>query len=119
MRRLPDLATARAMWWAGRSLVRVRRSLRAAALPDVRVGRPPALPPEAERGMRFVLGNRPSTCLQRALVQQAWHAAQGRPREVVVGVTGSSNGFSAHAWLDGTPGEPAPEFRELLRLPAP
>ena len=106
------------MWWAGRSLQRVRRSLRTTALPDVTVGPPPPLPPEAERGVRFVLGNRPGTCLQRALVHQAWHSAHGRAREIVVGVSGSSRAFSAHAWLDGTPGEPGPEFQELLRLPA-
>jgi Transglutaminase-like superfamily len=118
MRRAPDLATLRALVWAGRSLVHVRRSLRHTALPDVTVAPPPSLPPDAVRGVRFVLGRRPNTCLQRALVLQAWHAAQGSPREVVIGVTSSRNTFSAHAWLDGALGEPGPDFEELLRLPA-
>jgi hypothetical protein len=47
-------------------------------------------------------------------VLQAWHAAQGRPRDLVIGVTAPSAGFQAHAWLDGeNPGA----FEELLRRP--
>ena len=106
------------MWWAGRSLIEVRRSLRRSALHEVAVSPPPPLPPRAVRGVRFVLAGRAGTCLQRALVLQAWHAAQGNPREVVIGVTGSSDTFSAHAWLDGAPGDPGRGFDELLRLPA-
>jgi hypothetical protein len=106
------------MLWAGRSLIDVRRSLRRTALPDVTVSPPPRLPPTAVRGVRFVLRRRESTCLQRALVLQAWHAAQGSPREVVIGVTDSKGPFSAHAWLDGDPGDPGRGYDELLRLPA-
>ena len=106
------------MWWAGRSLIDVRRNLGRSALPDVDVSPPPRLPAHAVRGVRFVLGGRESTCLQRALVLQAWHTAQGNPREVVIGVAGSSGDFSAHAWLDGDPGEADQGFQELLRLPA-
>ena len=106
------------MWWAGRALIHVRRSLRRSALVDVRVSAPPPLPPRAARGVRYVLRTRPATCLQRALVLQAWHAAQGSPREVVIGVSGSRDTFSAHAWLDGDPGNPGSSFDELLRLPA-
>lgn len=107
------------MWWAGRSLIGVRRSLRRSALPDVTVSPPPRLPPHAVRGVRFVLGRRESTCLQRALVLQAWHVGQGNPREVVIGVTDSRSAFSAHAWLDGDLGDPGRGFDELFRLPAP
>lgn len=67
------------------------------------------------RGVRYVLRTRPATCLEGALVLQAWFAAQGIRRAVVIGVAGSTSDFSAHAWLEGdTPGE----FEELLRLPA-
>lgn len=106
------------MWWARRSLAGVRRSLRLAPLQDVAVDPPPALPGRAFRGVRFVLRRQPSTCLQRALVLQAWHAAQGSPREVVIGVSGSTGSFAAHAWLDGDPGDPGRGFDELFRLPA-
>ena len=106
------------MWWAGRALIDVRRSLRRSTLPEVTVTPPPPLPAHASRGVRFVLRSRPSTCLQRALVLQTWHAAQGNPRQVVIGVAGSGGGFSAHAWLDGDAGDPGHGFDELLRLPA-
>lgn len=106
------------MWWAGRSLIHVRHSLRRDAFVDVAISPPPPLPPRAVRGVRYVLRTRPGTCLQRALVLQAWHAAQGSPREVVIGVSGSSDTFTAHAWLDGDQGDPGRGFDELLRLPA-
>jgi hypothetical protein len=106
------------MWWAGRSLIDVRRNLRRSALPEVAVDPPPRLPGHAVRGVRFVLGGRESTCLQRALVLQAWHTAQGNPREVVIGVASSDGEFSAHAWLDGDSSGPTHGFQELVRLPA-
>jgi len=59
------------------------------------------------------------TCLEQALVRQAWDAAHGRPRELVIGVTSPSGGFGAHAWLDGDPARTAGDFVELLRHPAP
>jgi Transglutaminase-like superfamily len=40
------------------------------------------------------------TCLVNAIVLQAWEAAHGRRRDLVVGVTGP-DGFRAHAWLQG------------------
>lgn len=106
------------MWWAGRSLAGIRRTLRYSGLPEVAVPSPPALPPEAVRGVRYVLRRRAATCLQRALVLQAWHAAHGAPREIVIGVAGGSEAFAAHAWLEGDPGDPGRGFDELMRLPA-
>jgi len=108
----------RSMWWAAHALAGVRRSLRHSALPEVTVASPPVLPAEALRGVRFVLRRRGATCLQRALVLQAWHAAQGSPREIVIGVAGRSDAFSAHAWLEGDSGEQSRGFDELIRLPA-
>ena len=81
------------------------------------VSPPPRLPAHASRGVRFALRKGAGTCLQRALVLQSWHAAQGNPREVVIGVTGSSDAFSAHAWLEGDSGDPGQSFAEVLRLP--
>ena len=76
---------------------------------------PPSLPPSSARGVRVVLRNRPNSCLERALVLQRWEAAQGYPRDVVIGVTAPDD-FKAHAWLDGDPSESG-EFAELLRAP--
>jgi hypothetical protein len=40
--------------------------------------------------------------LVNAIVLQAWHAAHGRRRDLVIGTTGPE-GFRAHAWLEGGP----------------
>jgi hypothetical protein len=81
---------------------------------------PPVLPPHSERGVRAVLRRRRATCLERSLVLQQWLVARGDPRDLVIGVIGPSDGFKAHAWLDGEddrhPGT-AP-FRELTRIAA-
>jgi len=54
----------------------------------------------------------------RALVLQTWHAAQGQPRDLVIGVTPPGEDFKAHAWLDGDPPCEHEGFIELLRRPA-
>jgi hypothetical protein len=41
-----------------------------------------------------------ASCLERALVEQAWQVAHGCSRDIVIGVTASSH-FRAHAWLEG------------------
>lgn len=52
--------------------------------------------------MRGALRRWRESCLVNAIVLQAWEAAHGRRRDLVVGVTGP-NGFRAHAWLEGDP----------------
>ena len=117
MKRPPDLTSLRALWWAWRSLRRVRDDLAGRPLLEVRVKPPPTLPADAFRGVRYALRRLPGTCLEQALVLQAWHAAQGDPRAVVIGVTASRD-FAAHAWLDGEPAASGQPYDELLRLPA-
>ena len=68
--------------------------------------------------MRGVLRRSPATCLESALVLQAWLAAQGDPRDVVIGVASPASGFAAHAWVDGEPDRVSRGFDELTRLPA-
>ncbi len=116
MRRPPDLPTLRAAWWTLRALREARRGLAEQELALPALSEPPSLPPSSARGVRVVLRNRPNSCLERALVLQRWEAAQGYPRDVVIGVTAPDD-FKAHAWLDGDPSESG-EFAELLRLPA-
>jgi hypothetical protein len=113
-----DLPTLRAALWARRSLRQARRGLRRDGLAGALVSSPPPLPDTARRGVLAVLRRRPSTCLERALVLQRWHAAQGRLQEVVIGVSGTGEQFKAHAWLDGAPDNCDDSFRELVRLPA-
>jgi hypothetical protein len=106
----------RAAWWAHRALRDVRRNL-AAGQVEVRLA-PAALPATAVRGVEAVLRRSGATCLQGALVRQRWLRAQGVTRDVVIGVTAPSDGFTAHAWL-ACPGEssPSPPWHELLRVP--
>ena len=60
------------------------------------------------------------TCLERALVLQAWLAAHGAPRDVIIGIppTGIRSG-PAHAWVDGTDQVSPLGYLELHRLPPP
>ncbi len=58
------------------------------------------------------------TCLERALVLQAWMVAQGSARDVVIGVPqGGMKSGPAHAWVDGTDPLSTTTFLELHRIP--
>jgi hypothetical protein len=58
------------------------------------------------------------TCLVRAAVRQAWEAAHGCPRDLIIGVNSPTDDFQAHAWLEGDLPDGTGEFRELLRRSA-
>jgi Transglutaminase-like superfamily len=107
----------RAAWWAARAIRRARSlpvgSLQADSLPEV-----PPLPPSARRGVEASLRLARATCLVRAIVLQAWWLAHGEARDLVIGVTAPSKGFSAHAWLEGDPPCHTERFYELTRRPA-
>jgi hypothetical protein len=118
VRRRPDVPTLRAALWALLALRRTRRALQRGPVTEIRVGRPPALPPSAGRGARAIIRRTHPTCLERALVLQAWAAAQGQARDVVIGVNGTGDRFPAHAWLDGEEDGVHGPYRELLRVPA-
>lgn len=111
-----DVPSLRGALWAERALRQARRGLRRSDLREVEIGAPPSLPASAERGVLGLLRRRRCTCLERAIVLQRWYAAQGSPREVVIGVRGPTDEFRAHAWLEGDPEGEA--FQELMRLPA-
>lgn len=117
MRRKLDPASLRAALWTLLALRRTRRALRRDRLTDVVVGEPPTLPDRAGRGVRAILRRSDPTCLERALVLQAWNMAHGEARDVVIGVKGKDDQFAAHAWLDGEPDEHGP-YQELMRVPA-
>ena len=69
--------------------------------------------------MNAVLRRRGYTCLVSATVRQAWYAAQGDRRDLIIGITAPSEGFRAHAWLEGdAPNAGQEGFSELLRHPA-
>jgi hypothetical protein len=109
----------RAALWAARAARAARtalaeRGLEALALPPV-----PPLPPEAGWAASGALRLWSRNCLVRAAVRQAWEAAHGRRRELVIGVTAPGPGFRAHAWLDGDPPAASRGYRELARRPPP
>ena len=78
---------------------------------------PPPLPYRAVRGVNAVLRRRQPTCLERSLIMQRWLASQGSVRDVVIGVSGPSEDFGAHAWLDGETDAESHAFHELTRVP--
>lgn len=113
----PSRADLVAAAWACAALAQARRHLRRRRVTDVRVRPPPASARTGQRAVRRVLRSGRATCLERSMVVQAWEAAQGRGRDLVIGVTSRAEGFRAHAWLDGEPEEHHGDFQELLRLP--
>ena len=104
----------------GRELRRTRRLLRDRGVKAAHAGVRP-LPVVRGRGrvVHRTLRVLRASCLERALILQAWHADTGDPRDLVIGVRSPGEDFGAHAWLDGF--EPASEadFQEIVRLPPP
>ncbi|MGH9169495.1 MAG: lasso peptide biosynthesis B2 protein [Acidimicrobiales bacterium] len=107
--------------WARRSLRRVHGELPVAGIDgSISISPPPlsgslsAL--EGDRVLRAVLGRSGATCLEEAIIRQAWYASRGVEKEVVVGVTSPADDFKAHAWLSGDAGSPG--YVELLHKPA-
>ena len=106
----------RAAWWATRALGQARRGLARGDLEHISLARPPGLPADADYGVHAVLRRRSASCLERSLVLQRWHAAHGRPLDVVIGVKPPASDFAAHAWLEGEPPPRGMTFGELMRL---
>jgi Transglutaminase-like superfamily len=102
--------------WALVATRRVSRGLRTAGL-AISPLQAPRLWGYAESGVQGVLHRLSPTCLERALVKQAWMAAHGRLVDVVIGVPRA--GFaasSAHAWLDGVPRAQTADYIEVQRI---
>jgi len=107
------IAGLRAAGWAIRARSTVRREL-PSGLDAVRLPPVPRLPATAATAVRAALRLSGASCLERALVEQAWHQAHGASRDLVIGVT-SPRDFRAHAWLDGDPPCHDEALEELLR----
>jgi hypothetical protein len=112
-----DLPTARAALWTLRASRAARRQADRSLVAAVSLPPVPDVPLEAERGVNAVLRRRRESCLTRASVRQAWFAAHGVSRDLVIGVTAPSSDFRAHAWLDGDPPCHDEGYHELLRRP--
>lgn len=105
--------------WATFAVLLVRRRLKKLGLKTT-VPRPPRFDRRAGRGVVVALRRLKPTCLERALVLQAWMASQGVTRDVVIGVPpdGMRND-PAHAWVDGTDVVSPDKYVEFHRLAAP
>ncbi len=110
----PSLLVAAA--WTVTASAQARRIARHGRLADGRVLRPPPLPTSAGRAANGVLARTRASCLVRSLVLQAWHAAHGTDRDLVIGVRHADGAVEAHAWLEGDPD--ADDYVELVRRPA-
>jgi hypothetical protein len=107
--------------WAMVAAMVVRRRLRRDGV-KAKAPRPPRLGRVAGRGVMGALKRLDPTCLEKALVQQAWLAWQGVALDVVIGVPLDGNiskRTPAHAWVDGTDAVSPSVFQELHRLPPP
>jgi hypothetical protein len=113
-----DPDALRAAWWTVRAIRSARSQLRANAFDAVRLPGVPAVSPGAVRGVNAVLRRSRTSCLVNATIQQAWYAAHGAPRHLVIGVKDSAEGFEAHAWLEGDSPCHHEHFQELTRRPA-
>jgi hypothetical protein len=113
-----DLPTLRAALWTVRAVRRTRRQLSRYGPDAVDLPPVPSVAATAGRGVAAVLRRQRPTCLVSATVRQAWYAAHGWPRDLVIGVTSPSDGFRAHAWLEGDSPCHEEDFRELIRRPA-
>lgn len=122
---MTDLASKARRWhpealagaaWAAVALQLVRHRLRRHGL-QAEVPRPPHLGPHGARGVVAALRRLSPTCLERALVEQAWLASRGTELDVVIGVP--REGFTsgpAHAWLEGALSGDERAYVEIHRL---
>lgn len=112
------LSNLRAALWALRALRVAKKELRGGRWESIGLPHVPNVPPPSVRAVDSILRRTGATCLPTAIVRQAWFAAHGSKRDLVVGVTAPSRGFEAHAWLEGDPPCHAERFEEFLRRPA-
>jgi hypothetical protein len=103
--------------WAVVAARYARRQLRRHGA-SASVPKPFRATPAGTRGVQAALRRYAPTCLERALVEQAWLAALGTERSIVIGVPPEGlKSAKAHAWVDGTGGPEAEAYLELYRIP--
>jgi transglutaminase superfamily protein len=115
MRVRSRLRAVRAASWALRAGWAARRQLGAGKMPPLDLPPVPRLPATAGWAVHAALRPRVFTCLVRAAVRQAWDAAHGWRRDLIIGVRTPGENFAAHAWLDGDDPRAGEGYHELLR----
>jgi Transglutaminase-like superfamily len=120
VRRWLTIDAQRAAIWALRARRAARRRIGARELPpSVPLPLPPALPGSATPLVETVMRRTNASCLERSLVLQAWHAARGERRDLIIGVSAPNEEFGAHAWLEDDPPTESRGLAELTRWPPP
>ena len=109
------LVSVQAYRWARRELDDVKLRLKTEGV-RTRVVSPAGLAPRGYRGLQRALSQVSPTCLERALVLQAWLAAYTDAPDVVIGVRKGETDIEAHAWVDGNDSAFDPSYDELTRL---
>jgi len=115
--RRPTRADMLGARWANRALREARAKLATGELKGITIAPPRDVPASGVRGVRAVLRLRRHSCLEGALIRQSWAASHGDRRDVVIGVRRPSEGFGAHAWLEGERDGEISGMREITRLP--
>ena len=109
--------SARALRWAAVELRGIRRRLPVEGT-RARVAPVAGLGPRGWWGVRTAIAIVRPTCLERALVVQAWIGGYADAPDVVIGVRRRSGEVEAHAWVDAVDPWFDPSYEELSRLPA-
>ena len=109
------LVSVQAYRWAHAELDDVKLRLKTEGV-TTRVTPPVGLAPRGYRGMRRALSQVSPTCLERALVLQAWIASYTDAPDVVIGVRRGETEIEAHAWVEGDDSAFDPSYGELTRL---
>jgi hypothetical protein len=111
-----SLVSIRAARWALFAFFKARHDLPKKGL-GTRVAPPPKLPWGARGGVFGVLNRTKPTCLERAMVLQAWLLAYDMPHDIIVGVAQNAGDVKAHAWVDGVAsGEEADDYTPIHRI---
>ena len=113
------ITRGRVTWWAFRAMMVARyHVIRNHPLESVRLPRTPRWTPvEEESTVLSVIDRFKISCLTRTFVRQAWYTGHGNPRDLMIGVRSPSNGFEAHAWLEGDPSTEYEGFEVLAKRP--
>jgi Transglutaminase-like superfamily len=115
MRAKAGVVTSR---WVRSATVQARLQLEGGRRVDeVTLAAPPPSSLRSWGSARLTVRVSTRNCLGRSLVRQAWLAAAGDQRDLVIGVRRTPE-FGAHAWLDGDAVPVEDAFEELLRLPS-
>lgn len=85
---------------------------------SARVPVPTVAGPRGWRGVQAAIVILRPTCLERALVLQAWIGGYAEAPDVVIGVRRQAGVVEAHAWVDGADPWFDPSYQEIARFAA-